>query len=37
MINGYRVDWDKNVTGYILHVQRLPKNAEKIYGEDIDT
>ena len=33
----YRLDWDKNVTGYILHVQRLPKNAEKIYGEDIHT
>lgn len=29
----YRMDWDKNVTGYILHVQRLPKDAEKIYGD----
>jgi aminoglycoside 6-adenylyltransferase len=28
----YRIDWDKNVTEYLLHVQQLPKDADKIYA-----
>ncbi|MEH6307192.1 aminoglycoside 6-adenylyltransferase [Olivibacter sp. CPCC 100613] len=29
----YNAAWDKNVTEYILHVQQLPKSAERIYTE----
>jgi len=28
----YRLDWDRKVTGYIAHVQQLPKEAVRIYG-----
>lgn len=33
----YRADWDKNVSEYVLHVQRLPKDAAKVYsGKNFD-
>lgn len=28
----YRADWDKNVSEHMLHVQRLPKDAAKVYS-----
>lgn len=31
----YRIEWDKNVTEYLVHVQQLPKNAERIYTDDV--
>lgn len=28
----YRLEWDEQVTAYLVHVQQLPKNAERIYA-----
>ena len=30
----YHADWDKNVSEYMLHVQRLPKDAAKVYCDE---